>query len=251
MIALNELSEYAAEVPFTLPLVTDPLSGLTGHVWVDAGDGTTAQVQIRLPGGAWANATISKIVEKGYGRYAVRLTAVQCAVAGSVLIYANVATAQPYRGYEPIGEGSGDILVGGSGHLTVYMANESDPVFGAPVTGHVWTLGQFRVCYPNGVYQDAVVADITELGNGLYTLSLASSQTLTRGKVYYQASIPGAQRFEAYAVILTGAVALITPSVPAPTPIAVPVTSSSPLYYDHTTRALNRLCEQFKVKNVG
>ncbi len=250
MIALNELAEYAAEVPFTLPLVTDPLTGLTGHVWVDAGDGTTAQVQIRLPGGTWTNATISKIVEKGYGRFAVRLTAVQCAIAGNVAIYADVPTAQPYRGIEPIGEGSGDIIVGSSAQLTVYLANETDPVFGAPVTGHVWTLGQFRICYPNSTYQDAVVADIVELGNGLYALTLASAQTLTRGKVYYYASVPGAQRFEAYAMILTGAVALTTPVTPAPTPIPVPVTSSSPLYFDHTARAIDRLCEQFKVKNV-
>lgn len=251
MIALNETNEYAAEIPFTLPLASDPLTGLTGHTFV------LGEVQIRLPGaGSWVNVAVTKIVEKGYGRFCARLTADQCTTAGPVALLANVAGSaeQPYVGVETIGQLGGDIAVGGEGYIFIYLPDETDPVYGAPVSDADFTAsGTLRICLPNDVYRDATTSEkaaVLNLGNGCYAFPLTSNLTGTRGKVFIYAEYPGAQRFEDYSTILgLGSAPVVTP--PSPTP--APVTSSSvattlATEIDHTTAAIARLCEYAKVK---
>lgn len=261
MIALNEPNEYAAEVPFTLPLENDPLTGLTGYAF------TLGEVQIRLPGaGAWVNVAVAKIVEKGYGRYAARLTSSQVGVAGAVSIYATATGAQPYRGTETIGMTGGDIAIGGTGYLMAYLPNADDPVYGAPASGPFSSLGGFggglagglamplggsgagvRVCYQNATYIDVPNTSVVEFGFGLYGIPVTTANTVLRGKIYYYLEAAGYQRFESYSTVLTGLqVADIVPA--GPTPVAAPLVLTSPQYFGHVAHALTRLCEFAKAK---
>lgn len=249
MIALNETLEYAAEVPFTLPLAADPLTGLTGWVF------TLGEVQIRLPGaGSWINVATSKIVEKGYGRYCARLTSSQTTTAGTVAILANVAgaTEQPYVGYETIGELGGDIPVSGSGYLLFYLPDATDPIYNPPITTANFAVsGTLRICLPNDVYRDCTLAEknaVVNLGNGLYGFPLSGSLTATRGKTFLYAEYPSAQRFEGFTTILgVGSAPTVTP--PSPTPL-VAVSTTSPEYTSHALAAVSRLCEQFRSGDV-
>lgn len=240
-IALNETDPTAAEVAFNLPLISNPSMPLTGHTFV------LGEVQILLPGQFWMNVNPLQIVEKGYGRYCVRLTAAQCTTAGSVFIRANVSGAQPYFGYDRIGVFAGDIPQGLPGALVFYLPNATDPIFGSPVTGHTFVAGEVRVCLPGGVYADATVTNITEIGYGAYALALTSSQTVNRGKVFVYANVSGAQVFEGYETI---SATNVTTSTSTGGTVVVPVTSpvapGSPLYVDHVTIAVNRLPQQFR-----
>lgn len=253
MIALNETQEYAAEIPFTLPLAADPLTGLTGWAF------TLGEVQIRLPGaGSWINVAISKIVEKGYGRFCARLSAAQCATTGAVALLANVSgsSEQPYVGVETIGELGGDVLVGGTGFIFFYLPNSVDPVYGVPVSGADFVgAGTLRICLPNDVYRDATPSEkatVLNLGNGCYAFPLTTALTATRGKVFLYAEYPGAQRFEGYSMILgVGAAPGATPTSGSGggsgfTPVRSPIDYGDPEYVDHILGALNRLPEQFR-----
>lgn len=243
MIALGETDPTAAEVPFELPLEANPLNGLTGHVFAPG------EAMMKLPGsGVWIDAR-TQIVEKGYGRYAIQLTAAQCELAGAVLYDVVVAIAEPDRGFEMIGTLGGDIAIGADGFVWFYLANSADPINGAPVTGHVFAGGEVRVCLPAGVYHDATVANIIEGGNGLYALRLDSTigETGRRGKVYLYASVAGAQRFEGYSTILGAAAPAVTPPGPPPIPL-VPVGTLAKAYpaIDHVQAALDMLPQQFR-----
>lgn len=76
-----------AEIPFA---IYDNLTPVEGYTFTDAGDGTTAQVQVRVPGGAFANVSLSNIIEWGKGQYAVQLTALQTANPGKVSLHVSV-----------------------------------------------------------------------------------------------------------------------------------------------------------------
>lgn len=84
-----------AEIPFSL---YDDATGapVTGRVWI-AGD-----VKVRLPGVAYANATVGNIVEWGNGQYALQLTAGQTANPGKASIYVSVAGMSAQYGPEEI-----------------------------------------------------------------------------------------------------------------------------------------------------
>lgn len=248
MIALDESNEYAAEVPFTLPTDADPLVGLTGHTF------TLGEVQIKLPGsGVWVNVALNKIVEKGYGRYCARLTSSQTTTAGLVAISANVSGAQPYFGTETIGTLGGDVPQNGTGYITFYLPDESDPVYGDPVDDADFTSGgTLRICLPDDVYRDATSdekADVVNLGNGGYAFLLDATHTVKSGKAFLYAEYTGAQRFEGYVTILGTGVFSGSSATP-PTPIAVPLSTE----YHISTRdlisgAVNRLCEYSKSGN--
>lgn len=203
MIAVGETVPSAAEVPFFLPLSSDPInSGLTLHDFTN--NASTGEVQIKLPGGNFFNVLGSQIVEKGFGRYCVQLTSAQTANAGTVYIRVVISgnTGQPYSGFEPIGTAPGDIAVGGSGVFVFGLPNASDPIFGAPITGHSFTLGEVQICVPGGSYANASLSDIAEIGDGLYTLTLHGTATANRGKDFVYVNVSGSQRFEGYATIL-------------------------------------------------
>lgn len=246
MIALNETNEYAAEVAFTLPLATDPLTGLTGHVF------TLGQVKIRLPGSlVWIDVALNKLVEKGYGRFCARLTSTQTTTAGTVSIRAEVAGTQPYFGTDTINTLGGDIGQGGSGYLPFFLPDATDPVYGAPVsTANFTTTGLVRICLPDGVYRNATtteLASVVNLGYGGYALPVGATHTAKSGKVFIYVEYPGAQRFESYSTIL-GVGAASTTSASAPTPITVPTPNVTPqsTLQNLITHAIGRLCEYSK-----
>lgn len=239
MIALNEATPSAAEVPFFMPTVANPLVGLTGHVF------TLGEVQIMLPGGSWTNAALSSIVEKGFGRYCVRLDATQTTVAGNVYVRSVVSGAQNYTGIEEIGQAGGDMFEDVGGRVPFYLPNASDPVFGAPVTGHVFSLGEVQVCLPNAGYVNASLLNISEVGFGMYEVAVTPAQAV-RGKVFVYASVTGAQRFEGYATVLNAGTATPVPIPPAPTPVTTPLLAGSTAIVSHVLAAVNRLPSQFR-----
>lgn len=247
MIALNETNEYAAEVAFNLPLASDPLTGLTGHSF------TLGEVQIKLPGQSWQNATLAKIVEKGYGRFAVRLTSTQTTTAGDVFVRAVVSGTQTYFGGDVIGELGGDIPVGGTGSVAFFLPDAIDPYSNPPLTGtpaSVFSPGDVRVCLPDAAYVDADIAQIEEIGFGGYKLNLTALQTAKKGKVFIYASVSGYQPFEGYGTILgVGASSGSgTGGGSEPEPVPLPVQPGTALYVDHAAAAISRLCEYAKAK---
>lgn len=249
MIALNETNEYAAEVPFTLPLATDPLTGLTGHTF------TLGEVQIKLPGSlVWVNVAVNKIVEKGYGRFCARLTSAQTTTEGLVAIRASVTGTQPYFGSETIGVLGGDIPINGAGYITFFLPDEFDPVYGSPIdTADFTSSGTLRVCLPDAAYRDCTPtekASVVNLGFGGYALPIDVSLTPKAGKIFIYASYTGAQRFEDYSVILGTGVAP-TEIIVGPDPIAVPTPATSPTstLMDLIGNSINRLCEYSRSGN--
>lgn len=127
-IIVGETDATAREVPFHLADSTNPLTPITGHVWVDAGGGITAEVRVYVPGGSgYVNATIANIVEKGYGDYALQLTGSQVAGKGKAYVYAKTASSQQWTSWADIvaGPDSG----GGSG------GGPTEPPWYPPPTG--------------------------------------------------------------------------------------------------------------------
>jgi hypothetical protein len=243
MIALNETNEYAAEVAFTLPLDSDPLTGLTGYTF------TVGEVQIKLPGGVWISPSVSQLGEKGYGRFCVRLTAAQTVNAGDVFIRAEVAGTQYYFGSDVIGQLGGDIAVDSTtGSVSFFLPLETDPINGAPLTGHTFVSGEVRVCTPDSAYTDATPSQVDEIGFGGFRLRLTAGQTAKAGKVFVYANVSGYQRWEGYCTILNAQTADdVTPDPePEPTPVPVPIVYGDPEYVNQYALALNRLPQQFR-----
>jgi hypothetical protein len=243
MIALNEPNAYAREVAFNLPLESDPLTGLTGWSF------TLGEVQVRLPGGGWIDAQLSQIVEKGYGRFCVQLTLAQVATAGDVFIRTDVADVQNYFGSDVIGQLSGDISVDSEvGSVSFYLPLATDPIFGAPLTGHTFTLGEVRVCLPDDVYVDVDVDQIEEMGYGGYRLVLTAAQTAKRGKVFVYAEVADYQRWEGYCTILDATVfgEDDEDDEDTVTPVPVPIVYGDPEYVNQFALALNRLPQQYR-----
>lgn len=123
MIFVDESVDAQREIPFHLPDSNDPLTGITGHTFA------TGEVLVRLPGGVYANADISRVVEKGYGDYALQLTDAQVATAGKVYLRASVSGAQPWTSFEDIISRSDFV---------------SSPSVVTPVTQRTFTLADLR-----------------------------------------------------------------------------------------------------------
>lgn len=210
MIRTAEPNDYAAEILFYLPQDADPRLPKLGHVFV------LGEVKIKLiVGGAWVDVALARLVERGEGWYAIRLTTTQRAAAAEVAFDATCAGAQPSRGTELIGALSGDIPQDSSGVIPFYLPQEADPIYGAPVTGHVFVLGQVKLSLPDDVFGNVALGKIVEYGAGVYGVLVDSTQTVKRGKALVVANVPGAQRFSGYRTILSeGAL----PSSPTPTP---------------------------------
>lgn len=68
-----------AELPINLYRATDG-TAITSYVWV------TGNVKVALPGAGFGNATVANIVEKGRGKYALRLTSGESATTGGVML---------------------------------------------------------------------------------------------------------------------------------------------------------------------
>ena len=191
MILVDEADPNGREMPFHLPSSANPLVGVTGHAWNDAGGGLTDELKFRLPGGAYTNATIANIVEKGFGDYAYRLTQAQTANAGFAYLYANVPGAQPWSSSEEIGTIASGILVGETvdvrRELAFHLPSAGDPL--TPITGHAWVAGEVKLCLPGGVYANADVARVVEKGFGDYALQLTDAQVVAKGKAYLYVDI--------------------------------------------------------------
>lgn len=123
MIFLGETDDNARQVAFHLPDVNDPLTGITGHTFV------TGEVRISLPGGTYADADVSRVIELGYGDYALKLTDAQVATAGKVFLRVNVTGAQPWTSAEDIINRAA--LGGATGTAT-------------PASNRAWTLAALR-----------------------------------------------------------------------------------------------------------
>ena len=217
MILLGEAIPAAAEVPFFLPLSTDPInSGLTGHSF------SSGEVVMQLPGGAFFNVSVGQIVEKGFGQYAVQLNSGQTGTAGTVYIRAVISGAQPYTGTEEIANAEGEIFLNASDVVPFFLPNATDPVNGSPVTGHSFSSGEIKVCLPgSNSFINATVGDISEVGHGLYELAISGSETATRGKIYLFAFVSGSQRYGSFESILPASSgSLPTPTIDNITPTA-------------------------------
>lgn len=245
MIALNETNEYSAEIPFFLPDVSNPLEGLTGHVFV------LGEVQIKLPGaGSWTNVPVLKIVEKDHGWYAIRLTAVQCTVEGEVKWRvkdsAITATFQPGRGSETVGTLGGDIAVDGTGYLMFYLPDAVDPIYADPILG-AFPAGTIRYCLPDAAFVDGDPDLVVEFGDGLYGYPLVEADTTKAGKALVFATATGAQSAGGYKTILgTGVAPDAPPSEPPGDPIEAPIVYVPAGYEDHIAGAVSRLPQQFQ-----
>lgn len=245
MIGLGEDQEYAAEVPFTLPLAADPLTGLTGWTF------TLGEVKIRLPdGGSFINVAVVKIREVGFGMFAARLTPAQTLAAGSVLVNAEVADTQPYRGSEIIGMQGGEFAVASSGYLLFYLPQASDPVYGSPITGSFAAKpgAVVKLAWPDAAFVDADVDDVVEFGNGLYGIPYDAADSALRGKVYVYATCDGAQRWLSWYSILDAQAFAEEPAEEPTEPVASPFTPVDPQYVDMVEVALSLLAEQYKEK---
>lgn len=201
MIQTGETSDVAAEVLVFLPDQTNPTQGITGYVF------TLGEAKIKPPGaGAFTNVALDHIIERGFGWYALRATAAQRAVAGELAYDVTPLTlAQPDRGSEIIGTVGGEIAQGSAGFIPFYLPNEIDPVYGPPVTGHVFVLGEVKLSLPGGAFTNVPLTSIVELGGGIYGVVLSPTDTANRGKAIVYADVPGAQLASGYRSIVNPA----------------------------------------------
>lgn len=214
MIRTAEPNDYAAEILFYLPQAADPSLPKLLHGFV------LGEVQVKLapsdPG--WTNVALDHIVERGEGWYAIRLTTLQRATAEEVAYQAVCAGAQPDRGTEIIGGLSGDIAQNAAGELTFYLPDAADPIYGAPLSGHPFVLGEVKLSLPDDAFGNVLVANIVDRGGGLYGVLLSSTQTAKRGKAIVVANVTGAQRYSGYRTILGAGV----PATPPPLSVSIP-----------------------------
>jgi hypothetical protein len=199
-ILQNETLVNAREIPFHLADANDPIGAwLTGYAWPSVGGGLTDKLQVRLPGGAYTNATIANIREIGFGDYALQLALADTATRGTVGLFWQAVGAQPGTTAEIIASISDGIMVGETDdtrrELWFHMPSDNDPLTG--VAGHVWAAGEVKIAAPGGIYVDADVARVVDKGNGDYALRLTDLEVANRGKVYLRAVITGAQAWSA------------------------------------------------------
>lgn len=247
MIRPGEPNDYAAEILFYLPQVDNPREPKLGHVF------TLGEVQIKLAptDPDWIDVALNRIVERGRGWYAIRLTAAQRAVAREIAYQAVCDGAQPDRGTEIIGNLSGDIAQDSSGVQPFFLANEDDPVNGPPLEGRVFTLGEVILSLPDAAFDDVAPSSIVEFGGGLYGVIHTEETTAKRGKSIVVAAVAGARTFSGYRTIL-GALAEDVPVTPLPEPIPPPLSigDGQIVEIDHAEAALNRLVIQFRKPKI-
>lgn len=240
MIVVDEPLATARDIPFHLPLAADPLTGLTGHVFI------VGEVQYRLPGGAYMDADPTPgvaIFEVGFGDYVLRLTQAETATPGFVYIYANVPTAQVWSSTEQIGTQGGGILIGETDdakrEVAFHIPDATNPL--NPITGHSFIAGEVQIALPGGTYAIADETRVVEKGFGDYALRLTDAQVAARGKVFLHVDIgPTGQPWSAYYDIvepaggLSGEAVTIANIEPPPdeevlpsTPISFEVTSGT------------------------
>jgi hypothetical protein len=165
VIRVGETSDPEREFVFHLAVGSSPT---TGHSF------STGEVKYCLPGGSlYSNADVTRIVERGRGDYALRLTDAQVAAAGTITFYINASGADPVSYAQEIGPG---ILTNEATdskrevvfHLSSGLTN---------VTGHSWLTGEIEICNPGGTsYANADVTRVLERGNGDYALRLTAAQ---------------------------------------------------------------------------
>lgn len=243
MIALNETNEYAAEVLFFLPDTANLPYGKLAHSF------TLGEVQYDL-GAGFIDVQLVKIVERGHGWYAIRLTAAQCVSAIELAYSATCADAQPDRGTETIGTAGGEIPKNGTGVIPFYLPQAADPVYGAPITGHTFVAGEVELSLPDGAFValDPVAEPwrIIERGNGLYWVVLDTDDTVKAGKAIVFADIGvTSQPASSHRTILGNGVS-VAPPVEPPEVVPVPVEFDAIGYADIVSEALDRLTQQFR-----
>lgn len=214
MIRVGEPNDYAAEILFYLPQVADPLLPKAGHVFV------LGEVRIKLGAvGVWVDVALDRILERGRGWYAIRLTALQRAAATEVAYEAVCDGAQPDRGTEIVGVLAGDIAQGGEGFITFYLPDVDDPIYGDPIEGHAFVLGEVELSLPDDAFGDVAPENIVEFGGGMYGVRISSAQSVKRGKAIVVADVAGAQRASSYRTILGDTLVSPSPIVPTLPPL--------------------------------
>lgn len=247
MIALGELSPAAAEVQFRLLDVTNPIfNQITGHDF--SNNQSTGEVRMQLPGGVWFNPVGSQIVEKGHGWYAVQLSSSQTTTAGLIALHVVVTGAQPIFDVEEIDISGGDFANNETtAQIPFFLPNATDPINGAPITGHVFVAGEVQICFPGSVFANANLANIVELGYGGYALKLSQSQTLARGKIYLYVNIGSSS--EPAGVVATCLSATASAAAAASGTVVTAVsTAGYPAQIDHIAAGVRRLPSQFAIK---
>ena len=98
-IVVGETDDAERELAFHLPNIVNPMIPTLGQAF------SLGQVKIFLPGGVgFVDADPTRVVEKGVGDYALRLTDAQVALAGKIYIYVNVPGSQPWAWWYDIVE---------------------------------------------------------------------------------------------------------------------------------------------------
>lgn len=196
---------------------------------------TTGQVKVRLPGAvAFVNADILNIVGCGKGQYVLKLTSVQTNVAGLITIKFSDGVNRTWVNYEVIGSDSVS--------LTEVLFNVNNGLTGIP--GAVFGVGEIEVRVPGGVaFANADLAQVTDLGEGLYSYALTPAQQLVAGAyfVHYEGTY---DPYYGYEHNIGDVSVAATPSPPTPIP-TVAVTPPIP-YTLHGSAMLLRLCEYSK-----
>lgn len=162
----------SAELPFSLFNATTG-NAITGHSF------QTGDVKVRVPGGTWANADTSNIVEWGNGQYGLRLTAAQTASAGPVGVRADTGTSIVDRQFDYIGT----IQRGASGSAAEIPFSIYNAIAGTETTGQLFASGYVKVRLPGGGWEEANTANIVEWGLGQYGLQLTAMETRDPGPV--------------------------------------------------------------------
>lgn len=196
MIPSNSSNVYAREHPFFLPLKANLPHGKTGIVWPDVGGGLTDRVRFRLPGASYANATITQIVEKGFGIYAYRHLQADTVNKGFVYLDADDPDCQSWTGQEQFSSQLGGIIVGETDdnerELAFHLPNSVNPMI--PTLLHAFVSGEVKLYLPGGVgWIDADPTRVVEKGEGDYALRLTDAQVTTAGKIYLYVNVAGSQ----------------------------------------------------------
>lgn len=147
-ISVGEAVDARRELPFHLPDAVDPLQPFEGGAHVFA----AGEVKIRLPGGAYANADVTRVIAKGHGDYALVLTDLQVAARGKVFLAVIVEGAQPWTAYY-------DIVPASSADVsapTVTIVSPTPGAYGGTGFPEDWSIARVT----------PIVADITDLTPG-------------------------------------------------------------------------------------
>jgi hypothetical protein len=239
----------AAEVMFQLASGINPNNPVTGQDFT-----TGTYVSLWLPVfGAFVAVPSSQIVEKGFGTYAVRLTALQTALDGTAYVFAYVpGVSQPSRVQS-------DIVSPGlpaRRELPFVIMPLSDPVYdsGGLGLGHSFTLGEVQTRFStDSGFANVSLGQIAERGYNMYAVVLTGSQRAVQtddALVAFNSSSPVPfVPFVAEWDMIVSSYGRPTPAPPTPPPPYTPPPSLGPV--DQVALGVNRLCQQFKTKVIS